>query len=204
MKFSTTVSEETRQQVVKDLPEIEEIQDEDLRARVIEAWGMALGNSSYNSLKDMPPSGGPGVLVQKMGDQTDHHRMVTRLALRFADEFKARFPDIPIDRDILLAGCLCHDIGKCWEFDPENWKRWESSGHRTGKPSVRHPAFGAHICLLAGLPEAVVHMASAHSKEGELVQRSLENTILHAVDDPYWQVLAVAGMIEPETIPPGF
>lgn len=193
-----------RKQVVQDLPEINEIKDDGLRTKVIEAWALALAGSSYNSIRELPAYGVPGVLEALRGDQTDHFRLVTRLAIKCADEFKALFPELPIDRDIVIAGAICHDIGKAWEFDPVNRQRWGKEKHRTGNPSVRHPAYGAYICLTAGLPEAVVHMAAAHSAEGKLLDRSLENTILYYVDDAYWHILAAGGMIKPETIPPGF
>jgi hypothetical protein len=56
-------------------------------------------------------------------------------------------------------------------------------------PSLRHPGYGIHICLTMGLPEEVAHMAAAHSGEGELLTRSLENTILHRADYTFWRVV---------------
>ena len=51
-----------------------------------------------------------------------------------------------------------------------------------------------------GLPEAIAHCAAAHSGEGELVVRSLENTILHQADYTFWRV-AEAGAQLAETDP---
>jgi putative nucleotidyltransferase with HDIG domain len=96
------------------------------------------------------------------------------MALALADQLSGLLPDLVIDRDLLIAGALCHDIGKPWEFDPENRRRWEGRTRRAGLPSIRHPAFGVHICLTVGLPEEVAHCAAAHSDEGELLVRSLE------------------------------
>ena len=98
----------------------------------------------------------------------------------------ALMPDLEVDRDILIAGALCHDIGKPWEFDPENRRRWEGDPRAAGLPSIRHPAFGVHVCFTAGLPEEVAHCAAAHSGEGELLVRSLENTIVHHADYAFW------------------
>ena len=123
-------------------------------------------------------------------------RSVTRLAVRMAEEMADLFPDFCYGRDILIAGCLCHDIGKVWEFDPANVKRWKAAPRAAGKPSLRHPAYGVHICLTLGLPEEVAHCAAAHSGEGELVLRSLENTILHQADYTFWRVAEAGAKIE--------
>jgi putative nucleotidyltransferase with HDIG domain len=191
-----------RDQVVEELPEINDIKDAGLREKVIEAWCLALSKSSFTSIRQIPPAGNPGVMVLKRGDQTDHIRGVTRLAMKIADEFSENFPELEIDRDVVIAGGLCHDIGKPWEFDPENRKRWEGSPRKAGKPSIRHPAYGAHICLTAGLPEEIAHIATAHSGEGELLVRSLENTIVHYADYSFWNILVAGDLIKPETIPP--
>ncbi len=187
--------------VAEELPEIAEIRDEQLRAKVNEAWALALSRSSFASIREIPPAGNPGVMVLKKGDQTDHIRGVTRLAMAIADELAAAYPELEIDRDIVVAGGLCHDIGKPWEFDPENQKRWSGAPHKAGFPSIRHPAYGAHICLTAGLPEEIAHIATAHSGEGELLVRSLENTIVHFADYAFWNVLASGGLVDPDTIP---
>ncbi len=191
-----------RDQVVEELPEINDIKDASLREKVIEAWCLALSKSSFTSIRQIPPAGNPGVMVLKRGDQTDHIRGVTRLAMKIADEFSENFPELEINRDVVIAGGICHDIGKPWEFDPENRKRWEGSPRKAGKPSIRHPAYGAHICLTAGLPEEIAHIATAHSGEGELLVRSLENTIVHYADYSFWNILVAGDLIKPETIPP--
>jgi len=105
-----------------------------------------------------------------------------------------------IDRDIVVAGGLCHDVGKPWEYDPANRKRWEGNPRKTGLPSLRHSTYGAHLCLLVGLPEEVAHIASAHSGEGELLVRSLENTIVHMADIGYWTTMLAAGLIQEGTL----
>ena len=129
------------------------------------------------------------VAVVRHGTQADHFRSVTRMAVKIAEEMAALFPDFRYDRDLLIGGCLCHDIGKVWEFDPENVRRWNADPRANGRPSIRHPAFGLYICLAMGLPEGIAHCAAAHSGEGELVQRSLENTILHQADYTFWRVV---------------
>lgn len=194
------ISDELRARVRAELPEVEEITDDDLRAGVIEAWAMALAKSSFDAIGEIEPSGNPGVNTLKHGSQTDHIRGVTRLALKLADEMSALMPALQIRRDLLIAGALCHDVGKPWEFDPENRKRWEGNPRAAGLPSIRHPAFGVHICLTVGLPEEVAHCAAAHSGEGELLVRSLENTIVHHADYAFWGICRAGDMLVPESV----
>jgi putative nucleotidyltransferase with HDIG domain len=194
------VTDELRARVRDELPEVEQIRDPELGAKVVEAWALALASSSFRAIAEIEPSGNPGVNTLKRGRQTDHIRGVTRLAMRIADEMRALMPDLELDRDILIAGALCHDVGKPWEFDPENRKRWQADPRAAGLPSVRHPAFGVHICFTVGLPEEVAHCAAAHSGEGELLVRSLENTIVHHADYAFWGICRAADLLIPETI----
>lgn len=191
---------ELRAQVEQELPEVAEIADASLRAGVIEAWAVALAGSSFKSIREIPPAGNPGFMILREGDQTDHIRGVTRFAMRLADELVLLQPKIKLSRDIVVAGGLCHDVGKPWEFDPENRRRWEASPRAVGLPSLRHSTYGAHICLAVGLPEEVAHIASAHSGEGELLIRSLECTIVHTADIGYWSIMLAGDQIEPGTI----
>ena len=194
------VTDELRARVRAELPEVEEIRDPELRDRVIEAWALALAASSFGAIAEIEPSGNPGVNRLKRGSQTDHIRGVTRMALALAEQLQAQLPDLRIDRDILIAGALCHDVGKPWEFDPANRRRWEADPRAAGLPSIRHPAFGVHVCLTVGLPEEVAHCAAAHSGEGELLVRSLENTIVHHADYAFWGIARAGGLLMPETI----
>jgi putative nucleotidyltransferase with HDIG domain len=122
------------------------------------------------------------------------------MTMGMAETMCQMFPDLSVDRDILIAGALCHDVGKPFEFDPENRKRWEADPYAAGLPAIRHPAYGVHICLTVGLPETVAHCAAAHSGEGELLTRSLENTIIHHVDYAFWNVCRAGHLLVPETV----
>ncbi len=184
-----------RAKVREELPEVEEISNPQLRKKVVEAWATSLGGSSFGAISEIRPSGNPDTPPLKTGTQTDHIRGVTRLAIAIADEMTAMFPDLKINRDVLIAGALCHDVGKPGEFDPENQARWKAAPRAAGLPSIRHPAYGVHICLSVGLPEAVAHMAAAHSGEGELVVRSLENTVVHHADYAFWRTLEAGGLL---------
>ena len=190
------IRENLRESVRKSLPELSEIRDEDLRNLVVDAWAYCLGQSSFQSIDEIRPSGNPDTPTLKGGTQTDHIRGVTRLALALGDTLKEQFPQLPIDRDLLTACALCHDVGKPYEFDPERQARWSSRPAASGWPPIRHPQYGTHVCLTVGLPEEVCHAAGCHSGEGELVRRSLHVTIVHHADYAFWRPLEAAGLLD--------
>ena len=196
------ITDALRQSVIEDLPEIARIENAELRAKVVEAWAYALAHSSFGRISDIPPGGNPGMNVLKRGSQADHLRGVARLALAIADEFATTRPEVRIDCDVLLAGALCHDVGKCYEFDPVNQARWADDPAATGQPTLRHTVFGTHVCLAVGLPEEVAHIACAHSLEGQHIGVSTECMIVRHADHAYWSVAGALGLLIPETLRP--
>src|SRR5262245_22746434 len=111
------VSDALRRQVRQELPEIQLIDDRKLQEKVVEAWAYALANSSFKSIRDIPPAGNPDVNEAKRGNQTDHLRGVTRLAIGIAKEMGSAYPELAINADVIIAGGLVHDVGREWEFD---------------------------------------------------------------------------------------
>lgn len=196
------VTDALRRSVREDLPELADIADAGLREKAVEAWAFALAHSSFGRISDIPPGGNPGMNVLKRGSQADHLRGVARLALAIADEFRTTRPEVRIDRDVLLAGALCHDVGKCYEFDPVNQARWADDPSATGQPTLRHTVFGTHVCLAVGLPEEVAHIACAHSLEGQHIGVSTECMIVRHADHAYWSVAGALGLLIPETLRP--
>ena len=195
------ITDQLRHQILQELPEIAQISAQTLRNQTIEAWAYAIAYSSFSSIHEIPPAGNPGVQEACRGDQTDHLRGVTRLAIAIAQEMQTAYPELEIDMDIVVSGGLLHDVGKAWEFDPQRRQRWNEQQKRYGRPSIRHPAMGAHICLTVGLPEEIAHIAMAHSGEGELLVRSLECMIVHQADYTFWNTLLAGGQLKPETVP---
>ncbi len=188
--------EELRQGVVESLPEVNEIKDEGLRGLVIEAWAFALSQSEFTSIDQIRGSGVPDSPALKDGTQAEHLRGVARMAHGLADGLEEVHGDIGIDRDLLWACALCHDVGKPFEFSLKNQARWKADVGAVGFPSIRHSVYGVHVALTVGLPEAVAHTAGAHSAEGELIQRSLENTLVNSADHAYWAAMERAGQLE--------
>ena len=177
-------------------PELELISDEDLREKVVRAWTLSLSHSEFRSVEEIAGSGGPHTSPIRGQTQVEHIRGVTQMSLGLADRLEAVVGDCRIDRDLLIACGLCHDVGKPFEFSPSNQRRWKENSSASGHPAIRHSVYGVHICLTVGLPEAVAHTAGAHSGEGELITRSLENTIVHFADHAFWAILERSDMLE--------
>ena len=192
------ITPEKRAEMVEEMPEIAWIGDEALRSAVTDAWIAALEAHGFTRISDMKPSGNYDSKPLLTGTQADHLRSVCRLAVKTAEEMAELFPNFRYDRDILIAGALCHDIGKVWEFQPDNVKRWKEDIRKVGMPSVRHPGYGVYICFAMGLPEAVAHIAAAHSAEGELLERSLENTMVHWADVTFWKTVEAGNQFAPD------
>ena len=188
-----------RQGVRKSLPEIAEIRDAELREKVVEAWALALSQTEFQRIEEIRPSGNPKSPPMKRGTQADHLRGVTRMAVAIAEQLEQVVGPFGVNHDLLLACALCHDVGKPFEFSPRNQARWEGNVAAVGYPSIRHSVYGVHLALTVGLPEAVAHTAGAHSGEGELIERSLENTIVNQADHAYWRILERAGMLETDS-----
>src|SRR5690349_11642378 len=98
------ITQALRDSVLEDLPELAQITHEELRAKCIEAWAIALAESSFHRITDIPGEANPGMFRLRRGTQAEHLRGVTRIALAIADDFATSFPETRIERDIVLAG----------------------------------------------------------------------------------------------------
>ncbi|UCD20150.1 MAG: HD domain-containing protein, partial [candidate division WOR-3 bacterium] len=154
--------------IEKLLPEIREVRDDGLHRAVIKAWQLAMEKGKWQSIDDVPFT----LLTEVKTTLVEHTRAVTRMAAAIADCRQ------DLDRDILVAGGLVHDVGKLLEYCRSGDGIVKSEyGKR-----VRHPVSGYGIALEAGLPAEVAHIIAAHSKEGEVVARSPEAIVIHHCD----------------------
>lgn len=185
------ISESIMQNVSNSLPIIQQISDSALKSKIICAWAYSLQINGYSKIEEMPGSGMPEAAA--IGNQLHHIKVVADNALSLYDNLcRVYETDLGISRDLLIACAVCHDIGKPYEYNPENRKRWTEHSKSTGIPNVRHPAYGVYIAITAGLPEEVVHVCGYHSPEGRFIQRSVYGTIVHYADDASWFSLAAA------------
>jgi putative nucleotidyltransferase with HDIG domain len=194
------ITDATRAWVREDFPEISLIPDATMQTQAVEAWSYSLCCSDFQRITDIPPEGNPGAPVLRQGTQAEHVRGVVNLAKAMAETFAQSYPQAPIDWNILLAGAICHDVGKPYEFDPSNRARWSASPGDSGFPTFRHSVFGMHVCLTVGLPEEVAHIAVGHSFEGLHMGVSTECTIIRQADHGWWHIAAALGLVVPESM----
>jgi hypothetical protein len=167
-------------QVLELLPEINEIRDTDLKAKVIACWSEAINyrNWTNKELESIP--------FTLLADNVqiffiEHVRTCCRMAIACNQVLDQAYGErkTPINRDYLIAGSLLADVGKLIEFDKNDHGSVFKSDY--GK-HLRHPFSGVGLAFKHGLPSEVMHVIAVHSKEGVGEKRSPEAIIFHHVD----------------------
>jgi len=165
---------------VKQLwPEIDWIEDFQLREQVTETWVKALERSPLrvNDLKQIPFT----LLVSDCPITfLEHKRCVVHIARDAAKAMQAFMGRaLPVDIDTVIAGAILADVGKLLEYElgPDGKSRQSERGE-----ALRHPFTGVALALECGVPDAVCHIIAAHAAEGDLVKRTTEAFIVHHAD----------------------
>lgn len=166
-------------QDVKELwPELDWIDDSDLREKTTRTWVLALENSvlEADDLKKIPFTLlVPGIQVSFMA----HKRAVVHIARSCGEKINRFFKnDLPVNMDVLVSGAILADVGKLLEYELVDGKAVQG---RYGK-YLRHPFSGVSLAEQCGVPAEVCHIIAAHAKEGDLVKRSTEAYIVHHAD----------------------
>ena len=167
-----------KEQVLKIWPEIDWIQDKEIREKTLDAWIWAIENSvlSTEDLETIPFS-----LLIKDCDVSfmNHKRTCVHLAVDIAKRMKDNFGDeIQIDMDTLISGAILIDIGKLLEYEIIDGKLTTSNYGKI----VRHPFSGLAIAARFDLSPEIQHIIGTHSKEGDLGKRTTESIIVHHAD----------------------
>ncbi|MDD8025492.1 MAG: HD domain-containing protein [Acidobacteriota bacterium] len=160
------------------LPEIAQIRDDRLRDLTIKVWADAMERGGWTAadLDEMPFT----LLLKKVNvTLIEHTRAVTNTAYEIAKVMNEKYAGkVAVDLDILLAGAILHDVGKMFEYRREGGVFVKS---REGE-LLRHPISGAAFAFKYGLPQEVVHIIAAHSKEGDGSRRTIEAVIVNHAD----------------------
>jgi putative nucleotidyltransferase with HDIG domain len=149
--------------------ELQWINDEELKNKVVNVWKEAAERGCWKSIDDAPFT----LLIKDSGKLTDHTKRITNIAKVI---FDIRNEDINLD--FLIAGALLHDVGKLLEYE---YKDGEFVKCEYGK-KFRHPVSGALLAKELGLPDEVVLIIYAHSHEGDNLKRSPEAVIVNHSD----------------------
>lgn len=161
-------------------PELDWIQDEDLRSKTARTWELALERSvlTPEDLQTIPFTllCGPDLKVTFM----DHKRCVVHIAKAAGEKCTEFFRgDLPVDMDVVIAGAILADVGKLLEYVLDDDGRAVQGTY--GK-YLRHPFSGVSLAEECGVPPEVCHIIAAHAGEGNMVKRSTEAYIVHHAD----------------------
>jgi putative nucleotidyltransferase with HDIG domain len=158
-----------REYITSAFPELKKIKDDDLREKIVELWICAMEKGGWQSLEQIPFT----LLIPDVKTSlVEHTRRVTNMAMAIADKRD------DVDKDLIIAGAIAHDVGKLLEYELKEEKVRKSEYGRL----VRHPISGACLAHQMNLPKEIVHIIAAHSKEGEAVKRSREAIIINHCD----------------------
>jgi hypothetical protein len=108
------ITEEEREAIVRHFPHVLQIDDSDLREKVVAVWSRQWRKSSWDELDGCPFM--PGLEVGPRFSLVKHTNSVTKNALRMAETLAEDF-DVTVDMDRLLAICLLHDVSKILEYE---------------------------------------------------------------------------------------
>jgi putative nucleotidyltransferase with HDIG domain len=158
-------------------PELQEIADLDVRRKVINCWLIALEDSQWNRIEDMPWVPGGAEFITNV----QHTRGVAKIGLAMVKTMMSSsdvIPDACVNLDTVIAGCLLHDVGKLIEYTgPSN-----TTGELTPLgEQMLHNILGAHLAMKAGLGAEIVHCILSH-REPDNVEKSLEAKIVRSAD----------------------
>jgi putative nucleotidyltransferase with HDIG domain len=167
-------------QVYKLWPELNWIEDEDLRNKTAKTWEMALERSvlTPDDLNRIPFTllCGPDLKVTFM----DHKRSVVHIARDAGQKINDMYHgELTVNMDVLIAGAILADVGKLLEYVLDD--KGNAVQGTYGK-YLRHPFSGVSLAEEAGVPEEVCHIIATHAGEGNMVKRTTEAYVVHHAD----------------------
>ena len=168
-----------RDEVERIWPELQWIDDPDLREKTTACWVTAFERSPLepSDLETIPFTlKVPDCPVSFMA----HKRAVVHVARDAALKVREFFGDaLPVDLDVVTAGAIVADVGKLLEYESDG-----AGGTRQSERGrcLRHPFTGVALAMEAGLPDRVAHIVATHAREGDMVARTTEAWIVHHAD----------------------
>jgi len=162
-------------QVREALPELEWIDDHDLREGVVEAWTLGLERGGWRDVTDVPYAWN----IHEVSN-VEHVRGVARIA-RDAARTQREFHGADPDLDVALAAALLHDVGKCYEYvahvdddlldDPDPRYATEEVPHSLSGYALAH-----EVGCPVGVQRAIPHFI------GEVPSRTLEAELVKSAN----------------------
>ena len=156
-------------------PELDHIADDGLREKVVEAWMLGLERGGWRDIADVPYAWNIHEVTN-----VEHVRGVTRIARESAQE-QREFHGADPDMDVIVAACLLHDVGKCYEYvDFVNDEKLIEPDPRYATEEVPHSLSGYALAHEVGCSLAV-QRAIPHFI-GEIPTRTLEAELVKSAN----------------------
>lgn len=165
-------------------PEIDLIDDAEFRQRVVNVWVAGIESSEFDAIDNVPwwP---PFADILGTGDiqNIKHIRDVVQLAIGQMDALDERF-DLGIDRDVVVAGALLHDVSKLYELTADSTTALQKY--------LPHPHYAVHLLADHGLSLHLQHIALTHSTGSAVEPKTMEAKIIQradqvALDALFWE-----------------
>ena len=167
-----------RNKLLALMPEFQAISDRSLQETTLQVWleAVKIGGWDIADLHEMPFT----LLIKNCSiNIIEHTRAVTRCCLQIADVMIEEYKEkISLNRDYLLSGALLHDVGKLFEYKKENGEFVKSEEGKL----LRHPISGAVFAGKFDIPQEILHIIAAHSKEGDGRRNTVESIIVNHAD----------------------
>lgn len=168
----------------KIFSEVDQIEDAKLREGVIEIWLELAAETAWERFEDIPKN----LDLEKHETLVGHIQGVTRMALALADIAKD-IHGLPVDRDLLIAACLLHDISKPMESEPNPGGPPTGGSTPPAKKTefgakIQHGVYGAHKIWQKNLPKTMdlAHLVITHTRASNTRAVSYEASLLFYAD----------------------
>jgi hypothetical protein len=162
------MTESYTEEIRETFRELEHINDDELRENVVRAWDKAMVESKFTSLDEIPRGSDPeSVGPQKL---VPHIRDATACAMSIADILE-EIHTHDLDRDVIVAGALLHDISKLYEQSDDEFKK-----------QLPHPAYAIHVLADCDLSTHIQHIVYAHTPLSRVRPQTFEGRIVQVGD----------------------
>lgn len=169
-----------KEKIREMIPEIDLIEDKTLQEKVVSTIqdGLVAGGWKAEDMDIMPFT----LLIPDCpASLLAHTRSIVQMCRHIGEVYNPIYRnqgDFTLDKDLLIAGAILHDVGKLVEMEYQDGKYMKSQYGQ----DLRHPFSGAVLAAKNGLPSSICHIIATHAGEGNGRHRSPEAVVVHHVD----------------------
>lgn len=156
-------------------PELDAIDDGELRAGVVSAWVTAIEESGIDDLAEVPWLPPTQRELGLDGERLiSHVRDVTDCAVSLAETLLER-REITLSLDTVIAGALVHDVSKLAEFD--------GMAETPVYDLLGHPYYGVYVVTAVDLPVELAHVVLSHTSRTAVEPATIEAELIRRADE---------------------